>query len=122
MIKKNIKKQASVFIALAAIVAVLFLKAYQVISVDLLMKEMLKLEQTRNGLLDEVQQLQSKVNKLSNIDRISKKAREQYKLVNNYDPAMFIKINDYEGLQKIKKKFARRNKKEDTAVNLAGVQ
>ena len=119
---KTIKKRAAVFVVLAGIVFIAFLKVYQVISVDLLMQELLTLEQIRNGLLDTTQHLQTKVNKLSNIDRISKKAREQYQLVNNSDQVMFIKIDDFGKLEKMKKKFARRNNKEDAAINLAGVQ
>lgn len=122
MKKKAIKKQAAVFAVLAFIVFTAFLKAYQVISVDISMQQMLILEQKRNELLDTVQHLQAKVNNLSNIDRISKKARDQYNLVNNYDQVLFIKINEYDDLEKMKKKFARRNKKEDTLVNLAGVK
>jgi cell division protein FtsL len=119
---KTIKKRAELFVILTVIVFTAFLKVYQVINVDLMMQEILKLEQDRNELMDTVQQLQTKVNKLSNIDRISKKAREQFNLVNNYDQAMFIKIDDYNKLDKMKKNFARRNKTEETAVNLAGVQ
>jgi cell division protein FtsB len=119
---KTLKKRAAVFVVLAGIVFIAFLKVYQVISVDLLMQDLLTLEQTRNGLLDTTQHLQTKVNKLSNIDRISKKARDQYQLVNNSDQVMFIKIDDFEKLEKMKKQFARKNKKEDAVINLAGVQ
>lgn len=93
---------------------------YQKFKIDLIMKDLHRLEEQKKQLMSETELLRSQVARLRNIDRISGLARQKLNLINNTDEAVVIKIDGLNEVDELKMKFAnRRNKKQK--YNLAGV-
>ena len=93
---------------------------YQKFKIDLIMKDLHRLEEQKKQLLSETELLRSQVDLLRNIDRISGIARDKLNLVNNSDDAVVIKIEGLDEVDELKTKFVNRRNKEQK-YNLAGV-
>lgn len=121
MRKKQVPRRVKAFFILAAFVLVIFIKIFQVISVDILMDDIHHLEKERKNLYNETERLQAKINRLANIDKIRNHAERQLGLITNSDKIYYLKITDYNDLEKAKKNFAHRHQQEVKNLNLAGV-
>ncbi|GEM_PF-1541264 len=119
--KKNYKKSIGGLTILMSIVFIAFLKMYQTFSIDLLMRDIHSLEQQKKQLVNQTEQLQAEVDRLSNIDRVSRLAAEKYHLMNNTDPIQVLQLKDSRRLNGIQQKFAERFEKKKDSFNLAGV-
>lgn len=118
---KLVKNRVKAFFVLSAFVVVIFFKILQVVSVDILMDDIHKLEQERRNLYSETERMQSRLDKLSNIDKINQNAAKKLGLINNEDKIYYLRIAEYRELQNMKENFARRNGKNVQELNLAGV-
>ena len=118
--KKGSSTILSVFF-LSVVVLLVSVYLYQSFQIDLIMKDLHSLQQNKERLMSETETLQGKVDRLSNIDRVSKIAREKFNLEFSEDAPRVIKIEDGGNLDAIKKKF---NNEEDKIRNIksAGIQ
>lgn len=118
--KKMSNKIFSVFF-LSTIVILISVYLYQSFQIDLIMKDLHSLQLTKERLMSETETLQGKVDRLSNIDRVSKIAQDKFNLEFSEDKPQVIKIEDGGNLAAIKKKF---DKEEDKIHNIksAGIQ
>lgn len=116
--KKNkpFLKRVSSFMLLFGIVLVFFVKMYQMFSVDLNMKDLHGLEQQKKNLVSETAYLQAEVDRLKNIDRISKIAGADLDLVNNTEKVLVLKLEKYDA-----EKSSGQHPVSDESVKLAGV-
>ena len=97
MKKKNenkIWKTTSNVFFLIIVVVIVSSYLYQSFQIDLIMTDMHELHQKKKQLLSETESLQAEVNRLSNIDRISRIARQQFNLHFNDEDQLVIKIDD----------------------------
>ena len=117
---KTLKIKFYFFVSISAIILLLSMDMYQKFKIDLIMKDLHQLEERKKQLISETELLRSEVDRLKNIDRISKIAKEKLNLVNNSDEAVVIQIDDLDELDELKTKFANRRNKEQK-YNLAGV-
>ena len=117
---KTLKIKFYFFVSISAIILLLSIDMYQKFKIDLIMKDLHQLEERKKQLISETELLRSEVDRLKNIDRISKIAKEKLNLVNNSDEAVVIQIDDLDKLDELKTKFANRRNKEQK-YNLAGV-
>jgi len=69
--------------SMAAIVTVVAFYLYQSFQIDLIMRDLHGLHQEKQRLISETETLQAEVDRLSNIDRISKTAYEKFGLIFN---------------------------------------
>jgi len=106
---------------LFSLVFVISLRMYQGFKIDLLNKELPKLEEKRKQLLDVTEKLRSEVNRLKNIDRISKIAREKLGLVPNEDKMSLLRLDNYDDFLALKKDFGKK-KGQKQKYQVAGVQ
>ena len=118
---KTLKIKFYFFVSISAIILLLSMDMYQKFKIDLIMKDLHQLEERKKQLISETELLRSEVDRLKNIDRISKIAKEKLNLVNNSDEAVVIQIEDLDELDELKTKFANRRNKEQK-YNLAGVK
>jgi cell division protein FtsL len=118
---KTLKIKFYFFVSISAIILLLSMDMYQKFKIDLIMKDLHQLEERKKQLISETELLRSEVDRLKNIDRISKIAKEKLNLVNNSDEAVVIQIDDLDELDELKTKFANRRNKEQK-YNLAGVK
>lgn len=117
---KTIKLKFYFFISISAIILLLSVDMYQKFKIDLIMKDLHRLEERKKQLMSETELLRSQVDRLRNIDRISRIARDKLNLVNNTDDAIVIKIEGLDEVDELKTKFANRQHKEKK-YNLARV-
>ncbi len=118
----SFQRKLTALAILGTILLFAFLKMYQSFSVDLLMKDIHNLEQRKRALVNRAVQLQSEVDRLRNINRITQLAREKRNLITSAEPVFYLKLEDYKKLKDLKEGFARRNERNREALNLAGVQ
>jgi len=104
-----------------SIVIFIALKMYLMFQVDLIMKDRRVLSQKLKKINGQTEKLQAEVDRLSNIDRITRIARDKYGMINNNDGSLAIKLIDSDRLDALKEEFANKEKK-TVKVNLAGVQ
>ena len=97
------------------------MKMYLMFQVDLLMKDRRVLGQQFKELSGQTEKLQAEVDRLGNIDRITRIAREKYGMINDNDESLAMRLIDEERLKACKEEFADKEKKA-VKVNLAGVQ
>ena len=116
----RLSKRIYSILILFGLVLVISLKMYQIFKVDLLMKDLRRLEQQKKQLVSQTEKLEAEVDRLSNIDRIGKIAVEKYNLVNNTDEVIILQLDNFDEFKSLKKKFAERNQKDKT-YELAGV-
>lgn len=110
----------SLFI-LFGIVFLLFLRVYQVYKVDMLMKDLHVLEQQKKKLLSDTEKAQAQVDRLKNIDRISKIVTEKYEMVSNTDKIVSLDLKGMDNLDQIRKEFVKRQYSDNKNIKLAGV-
>jgi cell division protein FtsL len=89
--------------------------------VDFLMKDRRILEREYEKISSQTERLQAEVDRLSNIDRITRIARSELGMVNNRDESFAVKLLDKERLNECKEAFAERGKK-NPEINFAGVR
>jgi cell division protein FtsL len=119
--KNTLKIKFYFFVSISALILLLSMDMYQKFKIDLIMKDLHQLEERKKQLMSETELLRSQVDRLKNIDRISKIAKEKLNLINNTDEAAVIQIDDLDKVDDLKVKFANRRSKEQK-YNLAGVQ
>lgn len=121
--KLNIKfnNKIKALMIIFSIVIFIALKMYLMFQVDLIMKDRRVLGLKLKKINGQTEKLQAEVDRLSNIDRIMRIAREKYGMVNNNDGNLAIKLIDSDRLNAFKEEFANKEKK-TVKVNLAGVQ
>ncbi len=120
-LKKSTRKRFITFGVLFAFIFVVSLRMYQGFRIDLLMKELPQLEEKKKNLLHATEKLRSEVERLKNIDRITKIAREKLGLVPNEDKISLLRLKDYDDFVDIKKDFGKK-KKQNQKYQVAGVQ
>lgn len=121
---KSKSKSGGMFVSvfsLGFIVALVSVYLYQSFQIDLIMKDMHKMHQVKQKLISETESLQAEVGRLSNIDVISKAAREKFDLHFSREQIMVIRIDDSDDLNFIKRQFAL-NDKNKQKINAAGIQ
>lgn len=107
--------------SLGFIVALVSTYLYQSFQIDLIMKDMHKMHQYKKQLISETESLQAEVGRLSNIDVISKTAKEKFNLHFSREQSMVLKIEDSNDLNNIKQQFAL-DDKDRQQINAAGIQ
>ncbi|MEJ2543025.1 MAG: hypothetical protein P8Y99_03065 [Calditrichaceae bacterium] len=117
---KTLKIKFYFFVTISALILLLSIDMYQKFKIDLIMKDLHQLEERKKQLMSETELLRSQVDRLKNIDRISKIAKDKLNLINNTDEAAVIQIDDLDEVDELKVKFANRRSKEQK-YNLAGV-
>lgn len=118
---KTLRIKFYFFISISAIILLLSMDMYQKFKIDLIMKDLHRLEEKKKQLLSETELLRSEVDRLRNIDRISGIARDKLGLINNTDEAAVIEIDGIEKVEELKTEFANKRSKEQK-YNLAGVR
>ena len=93
---------------------------YQGFQIDLLMKELPQLEEKQKNLLHSTEKLRGEVERLKNIDRITKIATEKLGLIPNEDKISLLRLKDYDEFADIKKDFGKK-KKQRQKYQVAGV-
>ncbi len=116
--KKNILGRAYGFGLIFVIVSIVFLKMYQMFTVDLIMKDMMTLRQQKIKLESETARLETEVSRLKNIDRIGEIARTKLNMIRNKEERPVLVLKDYEQMKKLAQKYSVQKK----TLNLAGVQ
>jgi cell division protein FtsL len=116
----SLRKKIIAIVSLLGLVLVISTRMYQGFQVDLMMKDLHQLEEERKKILSETSKLRAEVNRLKNVDRISRIAAEKFDLVINNDPVTMIRIENFETLNKVKRNFADR-KNEQGKISVAGV-
>ena len=110
----------SVF-SLGFMVALVSVYLYQSFQIDLIMKDMHKMHQYKKQLISETESLQAEVGRLSNIDVISKAAREKFYLHFSREQFMVVRLGDSDDLKYIQQQFAL-DDKNTQKINAAGIQ
>ncbi|HGY57285.1 MAG TPA: hypothetical protein ENK44_16375 [Caldithrix abyssi] len=121
-LKSSTRKRMVSFIVLFSLVFVISARMYQGFKIDLLNKELPRLEEKRNQLLDATEKLRSEVERLKNIDRISKIAREKLGLVPNEDKGALLRLENYDDFLALKKDFGKKKDEDKRQYRVAGVQ
>jgi len=124
MRKKSNNKFNNTFVSvlsLGIIVVFFSIYLYQSFQIDLIMKDLHNLHQQKKQLMSETESLQAEIDRLSNIDVISKAAREKYGLEFSREQFLAIKIDDADDLQSIKTQFVQEQKKIEK-IKTAGIQ
>ncbi len=121
-LKSSTRKRMVSFIVLFSLVFVVSARMYQGFKIDLLNKELPRLEEKRNQLLDATEKLRSEVERLKNIDRISKIAREKLGLVPNEDKGALLRLENYDDFLALKKDFGKKKDEDKRQYRVAGVQ
>ncbi|HID38702.1 MAG TPA: hypothetical protein EYP36_04215 [Calditrichaeota bacterium] len=120
-LRKSTRKRFLAFSVLFVFIFILSLRMYQGFRIDLLMKELPQLEEKKKNLLHVTEKLRSEVERLKNIDRITRIAREKLGLVLNEDKISLLRLKDYDEFIAIKKDFGKKKKREQK-YQVAGVQ
>lgn len=115
---KKILVSVSVLIVVVLLISVYLYQSFQI---DLNMKDLHALHEKRNQLLSETESLQAEVNRLGNIDRVARIAREQFNLEFSDEQVYVIRIDEMENLREIKEMFARQDDKMQK-IKSAGIQ
>ena len=108
-------------LSLGFIVVIFSVYLYQSFQIDLIMKDLHQLHQEKKQLISETASLQSEIDRLSNIDVISKIAKEKFGLDFSREQFSVVKIDDFDDLYSIKKQFAQEEKKIEK-IKTAGIQ
>jgi cell division protein FtsL len=116
--KKNFLGRAYGFGIIFVVVFIVFLKMYQMFTVDLIMKDMMTLRQQKIKLESETARLETEVSRLKNIDRISEIARTKLNMIRNNEDRPVLELKDYSQMKKLAQKYSAQKK----TLNLAGVQ
>ena len=124
MKRKAVKNKKSRFggaislMTVFAIVLLVTIKLYQMFSVDLMMKDLHELEQKKTRLLSETASLEAEVQRLKNIDRITRIATKDLGLVTNTEDVLVLQLKDQKEMQQLANQFHEKKRK----YNVAGVR
>jgi len=118
--QKSTRLKIHFFIVAAGILLFLSLDMYQKFKIDLINKDLHRLEQQKKQIQSETEILRSQVEQLRNIDRITDIARKEYNMINNTDPVSAVKIDDIREVEDLKSKFAQRNAGQKK-IKMAGI-
>ncbi len=121
-VKTNLKNWFIRVFLLFAFVMLLSVKLLIHFKVDLLMQDIRALEVKRNQLLSEREHMISEVNRLKNIDRITKIAEQKLGLVTDPEPVYSIKLEDYQRFHQVQQAFARKQHQQKNAFQVAGIK
>lgn len=116
--KKKFLSRAYGLSVIFAIVILVFIKMYQMFTVDLIMKDMMMLRQQKIKLESETARLETEVSRLKNIDRIGEIARTKLHMIRNKEERLVLELKDYSQMKKLAQKYSIQKK----TLNLAGVQ
>ena len=121
--KNNNKLNRTVVSVLSLGIIVVFFSMYlyQSFQIDFIMQDLHQLHQQKKQLLSETESLHAEIDRLSNIDVISKMAREKYGLEFSREQFLVVKIDDSDDLYAIQKQFAQEDKKIEK-IKTAGIQ
>lgn len=121
--KSNNKLNNTVVSVLSLGIIVVFFSVYlyQSFQIDLIMKDLHQLHQQKKQLLSETESLQAEIDRLTNIDVISKMAGEKYGLQFSREQFSVIKIDDSDALSAIQKQFAQEDMKIEK-IKTAGIR
>ncbi|MBD3226146.1 MAG: hypothetical protein GF313_15570 [Caldithrix sp.] len=118
--KKNSKAKLISFAILVLLVIAIGLSMYQSFKIDLMMKDLHDLTERRKQLMSDTQQLQSEVNKLTNIDRIQRMALRNG-MIRNTDDRKVLLFKENERWDKLAETFDDK-KKRAKSYDFAGVR
>ncbi|MCD6375225.1 MAG: hypothetical protein J7L94_06825 [Caldisericaceae bacterium] len=121
-IKTNVTNWFVRVLLLFGLVMMLSLKLMIHFKVDLLMRDVRLLEVKRNQLLSERERMLAEVNRLKNIDRISRIAEEKLGLTTDPEPVLSIRLEDFKKVKEIKEKFARQQNNNTREYRMAGIK
>ena len=107
----KIRKMLISISLLIFIVLLISVYLYQSFKIDLIMKDLHALHEKRKQLISETESLQAEVDRLSNIDRVSKVAREKFDLEFSDEQTLVVRIDENEKINEIKEQFARQDSK-----------
>ncbi len=119
-IRKNVKKRLVSVTVLLSFVAVVSLYLYQSFTIELLMKDLHRLQEQKKELLSATTAMKADVDRLSNIDRIERIASSRFGMYRNADEPKALLIEDAAEW----KRFARKLKKSEQqkSYQLAGAR
>ncbi len=121
-IKTNVTTWFVRVLLLFGLVMMLGLKLMIHFKVDLLMRDVRLLEVKRNQLLSERERMVAEVNRLKNIDRVSRIAEEKLGLITDPEPVLSIRLEDFKKVNEIKEKFARQQNTKTKEYQMAGIK
>lgn len=121
-IKTNVTNWFIRVLLLFGLVMMLGLKLMIHFKVDLLMRDVRLLEVKRNQLISERERMIAEVNRLKNIDRISRIAEEKLGLTTDPEPVLSIRLEDFKKVKEIKEKFARQQNTKTKDYQMAGIK
>lgn len=107
--RKKENRAMRIILRSAVLLAIVFMFAayvYQSLQIEFLMTDLHQLNQEKKMLISQTETLQSAVSRLSNVDRISKIAREKFNLVFSNPQPYVIRIEDGASLKEIKTRLA----------------
>ncbi len=121
-IKNNVQNWFVRVILLFSLVMMLGLKLMIHFKVDLLMSDIRTLELKRDQLLSEREKMLTEVNRLQNIDYISKIAEQKLGLTTDPEPALTLRLEDFDRVKDLKKAFARKQNQKQSTIQVAGIK
>lgn len=121
-IKTNVTNWFIRVLLLFGLVMMFGLKLMIHFKVDLLMRDVRLLEVKRNQLISERERMIAEVNRLKNIDRISRIAEEKLGLTTDPEPVLSIRLEDFKKVKEIKEKFARQQNTKTKDYQMAGIK
>ncbi len=119
--EKKVWKTTGNVLFLIIVVVIVSSYLYQSFQIDLIMQDMHALQVKKKQLLSETENLQAEVERLSNIDRISRKAIKDFGLEFSNENQFAIKIGDRDDLIELKEQFAQEDLKIEK-IKTAGIQ
>ena len=108
-------------LSLGFIVILFSVYLYQSFQIDLIMKDMHQLVQQKKQLMSETESLQAEIDRMSNIDVVSKIAQEKFGLEFSREQFLVLKIDEPDDLHSMKQQFAREEQKIEK-IKTAGIQ
>ncbi len=116
---QSVLKKIFSYGVLFSFLLVIFLKMYQVFTIDLIMKDLRSLSKQKEKLVSETARLQAEVDRLQNYDRISRIATTRLGLVANTDKVYVLRIKEPVQVERFAEQAKQPGKKK---YQVAGVQ
>ncbi len=116
---QSVLKKIFSYGVLFSFLLVIFLKMYQVFTIDLIMKDLRSLSKQKEKLVSETARLQAEVDRLQNYDRISRIATTRLGLVANTDKVYVLRIKEPVQAERFAEQAKQPGKKK---YQVAGVQ
>jgi cell division protein FtsL len=117
----NFSKRMKSILILFLLLVIPFLKVYLSIKVDSVLQDVRTAEMKKKKVLSETERLRSNIERLQNIDRVSKIADEKLGMVINTDKPMALDLEGLNEVEDMKRDFAK-NQSQTKNIKLAGVQ